>query len=50
MSEAAKEFIRHQFMTFNSEQEVCDLLNIDVEALLEAFPDKLQEYAEECDD
>lgn len=50
MSEEHKEFIRQRFMTFNSEQEVCDELNIDVEAILEAFSEKLQEYVQTHDE
>ena len=45
MSEEHKEFLREQFKTFNTQQEVCDLLNITVEELLRMFDDKLQAYA-----
>lgn len=45
MSENEKEFIRHQLITFNSQQEVCDLLDITTAELLEAFEDKLLIYA-----
>jgi len=35
----------NQFETFNTQQEVCDLLGITVEDLLDRFHDKLIEYA-----
>lgn len=45
MSEEDKEFLRSQLETFNTTEEVCDLLNITVEELLRMFDDKLQAYA-----
>lgn len=45
MSESDKEIIRHQFLTFYEIQEVCELLDISIEELLEAFEDKLLNYA-----
>ena len=44
MSEEQKEFLREQFKTFNTQQEVCDLLGISVEELIEAFECKLIKY------
>jgi len=46
MGEQDREFIRHQLETFNTEQEVCDLLGITVEELLRRFSDELETYAE----
>lgn len=46
MSECDKEFIRHRLETFYEVGEVCDLLGINTEALLNAFEDKLLEYAQ----
>jgi hypothetical protein len=45
MSEEDKEFLRNQLETFNTQQEVCDLLGISVEKLLRTFDEELQEYA-----
>ena len=43
-------FLREQFKTFNTQQEVCDLLGISVEELIEAFEDKLIKYVSGGDD
>ena len=50
MSDGTKEFIRAQLMTFSTEQEVCDLLNITVEMLLETFDEQFNNYVLEEDD
>ncbi len=44
MSEEQKEILRNQLETFNTPNEVCDLLNISVEELLVAFDINLQNY------
>ena len=44
MSEEQKEFVREQLHTFHTQQEVCEMLGISVEELVEAFNDKLIAY------
>lgn len=38
--------IRDQMETFNTQQEVCDLLDITVVDLLDMFNDRLEEYVD----
>jgi len=45
MSDGEQEILREQFLTFSTQQEVCDELGISQEELLEAFHDKLIAYA-----
>jgi len=44
MAEEDKEYLREQLITFNSQQEVCDMLGISTPELLEAFEHKLLMY------
>jgi len=53
-----KEFVRQQLITFNTTQEVCDALGINVETLLLCFDEEFNLYVAneteleegECDD
>lgn len=41
-----KELLRQRLMFYNTEQEVCDMLNINVEKLLLRFDEELDEMIE----